>query len=282
MFDLFKNNKTNGGCFVLFDIGGTKMRVAASFDGEKIGKTAEAETPKDFASGVSLFSKLVAEVAGGRKISRGGGGIAGILSKDHASLFRSPNLPGWDGASVKAEFSRVLDGAPVLIENDAALACLAEATLGAGRGAPIVAYFTLSTGIGGARAVNGRIDSKVFGFEPGHQIITDDGRDLESHASGGALSREFGNLSEAKDEHIYDKPVSLIARGIYNSILLWSPDVVVLGGPLILGAHPIPFEKISEELHKLPRIFPELPEIKKAALGNEAGILGALLALKSN
>ena len=282
MFDLFKNKETSSGCFVLFDIGGTKMRVAASFDGKTIGKTAETETPKDFGAGLKVLSSLAEEVCEGQKAVRAGGGIAGILSRDHASIFRAPNLSGWDGAPLQKEFSRIL-GAPVLLENDAALAALAEARLGAGKGGKIIAYFTVSTGLGGARVVSGEIDDKIFGFEPGHQIIGEEGGDLEAHVSGASLAKRFGkNPTEIDDERIQTELAVYLARGLYNSILHWSPDVLVLGGPLILGERPISLDKVKAELIKLPRIFPELPEIKKAALGKEAGILGALLLLQES
>jgi glucokinase len=48
---------------------------------------------------------------------------------------------------------------------------LGEAVFGAGKGREIVVYMTISTGVGGARIVGGKIDASAMGFEPGHQII---------------------------------------------------------------------------------------------------------------
>ena len=61
------------------------------------------------------------------------------------------------------------------LANDSDLDGLGEATVGAGKGFNIVAYITVSTGIGGVRIVGGKIDVSTYGFEPGHQIIDADG-----------------------------------------------------------------------------------------------------------
>ena len=71
---------------------------------------------------------------------------------------------------------------------------------GAGKGEEIVAYIKVSTGIGGVRIVDGKIDRNILGFEPGYQIIDptgtlcpicDSAGHLKSHVSGAALEARF-------------------------------------------------------------------------------------------
>ena len=283
MFDFFKNKKSGDGIFILFDIGGTKMRVAVSRDGFEMSEPKVASTPKNFSEGLRMLNKMADEIAGyNAKIKAGSGGFAGILNRDCRTIFRSPHLPLWNGQPLRAELERLL-GAPVFLENAAALAGLGEATFGAGEGHGIVAYFTVSTGLGGVRVVGGKIDQKVFGFEPGHQIIniggikSEGGGELEGYVSGEAVLRRFGKKAETVSSRaILDELAFYLASGIYNSVLHWSPDIVVLGGPMILGKNPIDVKRVELELDKLLKIFPEPPFVKKAVLGDKGGLYGAL------
>src|SRR3989338_5406491 len=143
--------------YILFDIGGTNMRVTASKDGETFSEPKIVSTPKDFDAGMRLLGELGRELAGGEKITAVGGGIAGTLSRDRSVFLNGPHLQGWNGKLI----SRVLEtefGAPSFVENDTAIVGLGEATAAAGKGHPIVVYMTVSTGVGGVRIVNERID----------------------------------------------------------------------------------------------------------------------------
>lgn len=263
---------------VLFDVGGTKTRVTASFDGRTMAEPKIAPTPENFADGVKTLKRLADEATGGGPVKGVFGGVPGILSRDQASIFKLPNLPGWDDRPLKSELEKIFN-APVDLENDAALAGLGEAVFGAGRGHDIVAYYTVSTGVGGARIVGGKIDQRLYGFEPGHQLVN--GGDLESHISGSSLERRFGKApADITDESVHGELSMWLSHGLYNSVMLWSPDIIILGGSLVLGARPIPLEKVKAEFQKLPKIFPEWPEMRKAALGEKSGLYGALSLAK--
>ena len=108
---------------LLFDIGGTKMRIAVSRDGESFGEPHIEETPKNFDEGMELFKKDAQELCHGEKIKAAGGGIAGPLDKEKTKLINSPNLPDWINKPLKEELSKALD-APVYIANDAAIVVL--------------------------------------------------------------------------------------------------------------------------------------------------------------
>lgn len=272
--------------YIAFDIGGTKMRIAASRDcRELVGEPRIVETPKDFDEGVELFGKLAGELRGGEKIEMAGGGIAGPLDKEKAKLLNSPNIPGWIGKPLKDKLSKILE-APVHIANDTAIVGLGEAHFGAGKGYNIVVYITVSTGVGGARIVGGVIDERAFGFEPGHQIIDIDNTvcpkclsgQLEDLISGTAIEHRFDMKPyEVKDVHLWNEELpKLLSYGLANTIMHWSPDVVVLGGSMVVGDPAISISQTEKYLKEILKIFPELPDIKKAECGDLGGLYGAL------
>lgn len=268
---------------VLFDIGGTKIRVAVSHDGRTFKEPKIAPTPKDFNQGMSVFKKLADDALGGSQVKIVAGGVPGVLNRGRSTIFKLPNLPEWDGKPIKRELEKMF-GASVYIENDSALVGLGEATKGAGKAYNIVAYVTVSTGIGGARIVGRKIDQRAIGFEPGWQIVNqaDLGKDTNSaylgyYISGNYLEKRLGKkIKDIENEVLHENMSAYLASGLYNSILHWSPDVVILGGSMITGVNPIPLDIVEDKLRKLLTIFPEIPEIKKASLGDFGGIYGAL------
>lgn len=271
--------------FLLFDIGGTKMRLAVSRDGNSFAKPKIVEMPKDFDEGMSLFEKTAAELSGGEKIARVVGGVKGPLDKDNGVLLNPPDLPGWAGKPVRKTLEEAL-GVEVELENDAALAGLGEAVFGAGKGQKIVVYLTMSTGIGGARIVDGRIDENARGFEPGHQVIDlkstlpcgCGGRGhLEAFIGGASIARRYGKKPEhINDSTVWDEVARILAYGLNNTVVHWSPHVVVLGGSLM---HKVSIEKVSSHLKDILTIFPTPPPIVRAKLGDIGGLYGAVAYL---
>lgn len=263
------------------------MRLAVSKNGKIFDEPKIVPTPKDFKEGVSVFKKLAFELANKEKIEATAGGIAGPLNKERTELVNSPNIPGWIGKSIKEEFSKAI-GAEVFIENDADVVGLGEAVFGAGKGYHIVAYLTISTGVGGGRIVGGRIDENALGFEPGHQIIDPGGTmcpscnapgHLEGYISGTAIEKKYGKKPyEITDDKIWDETAHFLAIGLNNTIVHWSPDIVVLGGSMMKEIG-IPIERVRHHLKNLLRIFPELPRIEKAKLKDVGGLYGAMALL---
>lgn len=276
--------------YILFDIGGTNMRIAFSRDGETFETPKIVPTPKDFDSGMETFRRLSLELSGGEQITAAGGGIAGPLSRDRSTFLSSPNLAGWSGKPIKLKMEEAL-GVPVFVENDSAIVGLGEAVAGAGKGYEIVAYMTVSTGVGGVRIVNQKIDVSAMGFEPGHQIfdaggalhatsVGGNGHDLEGYVSGTAISERYGKKPyEITEEAFWDEMAKLLAYGLNNTIVHWSPDVVVLGGSM-MNKIGIPLDRVSLYLNGLLHIFPEMPVLVHSALADVGGLHGALAYVK--
>lgn len=274
--------------YILFDIGGTNMRIAVTRDGESFGDPIVIATPKTFEEGMELFAHHARVLSHGEKVKGVVGGIAGTLTRDKGTLIASPNLPGWIGNPLRGKLHDIL-GAAVHIENDSAMVGLGEAIYGAGRGFDIVAYLTISTGVGGARIINGMIDESSNGFEPGHQIIDPDnslcpeceGNDLESYVSGTAITKRYGvKPHEITDPEVWDTLAKFLAYGLNNTIAYWSPHVIVLGGSMMKTIG-IPIEGVKKHLREIFRIMPDVTRIEKATLGDLGGLWGAIAYIKN-
>lgn len=275
--------------YLVFDIGGTKMRVAFSSNGKSFDAVEQAKTPQKFSEAVLIFKSLADKVSGGKKIKFAAGGIAGPINKDKDSLVNAPNLPDWNGKNIKSYFEKVLK-CPVRLENDATMGALGEAIYGAGKDKKIVAFLTISTGIGGARIVDGKIDVSSRGFEPGHIIIDPKYAlcdncptppYLENMCSGKSLTQRFGKDPKDIDmPHIWEDLALWLAYGLNNIAVLWSPDVIVLGGPMMFGSPAIPITLIDTNYKDIVKIFSNPPEIRLCELKDDAGLRGALHYLK--
>lgn len=254
---------------ILFDIGGTKTRIAYSDNGDFFEEPKVVETPKNYEDGIKSFANLAKECANGREIKRVVGGM-------------SRNVTNWNYEQFKNNLGEIIQ-AEIFLENDAAMVGLGEATHGAGRGFEIVAYVTVSTGVGGARIVDQKIDEHAIGFEPGKQIIDiTQNKTLENLVSGKALELKFGKSpKEISDEIVWQELAKILAVGLNNIIVEWSPNVVVLGGSMITGNPAIPLHITEQYLKGILKIFPEIPPIKKAELGDFGGLWGALAYLHS-
>lgn len=273
--------------YLVFDIGGSNLRVAVSEDGQSLSEIKSVPTPQSFEEGIQAFKTLAEELRGSETIEAAAGGVTGPLDKLKTLTLNPPHQQEWKGKPLKQELENILN-CPVFLENDTALAALGEATQGAGKGKDIVVYMTVSTGVGGARVVNEKIDVNSLGFEAGHQIIVIDGAicdcggkgHLESYVSGSGLEKIYHQKAEnLKDEKVWDEVARKLAVGLNNTIVHWSPDIIILGGAVMQS---ISLDKVKAYLREDLVIFPDLPEITLAKLGDEVGLYGALKLCKSH
>ena len=271
--------------YLLFDIGGTKTRFGVSEDGEKVTGMSVINTPLDFDTAMKAFSDEFSRIIAERNVEAVAGGIAGVLDEKKRALVKSPNLTTWENKPLGKSLEQTV-GLKVLLENDADLAGLGEVVMGAGRSFRIVAYITIGTGIGGTRIVNGEVDERVYGFEPGHQILDAGGSILgkvssfEELASGSGIKRRYKmTTEEIKDGNIWDQVTKYIAYGLHNTILHWSPEIIVMGGGLIESGA-ISMETLNVYVSETMKVFPEVPKIVKSELGEASGLYGALQKLK--
>lgn len=273
--------------YLLFDIGGTNTRVAVSKDLRSFDKPVKFKTPVNFKEGMEKIIEAAEGMAKG-SIRSGAGAVRGMLSADRGSIAHDDVLNKWLEEPLAETLSKKLK-TKVAIENDAALAGLGEAHFGAGKGSEIMVYHTISTGVGGAKIENGRLDSYHLGFEPGKQVLDIDrtilGDDilptLENLVSGAALEERTGQkpFDIPQEDAIWDQLAMYLAHGLRNTIYYWSPDTIVLGGSMITGDPVIPIDNIRRHTELLLEEGIDMPEIKQAALKDESGLYGAMALL---
>jgi predicted NBD/HSP70 family sugar kinase len=278
--------------YIFFDIGGTRTRVIAGNGIEFFGEPVKFDTPQNFEKGIKAIVSAAREVCNGEKVTAMAGGVRGILDQEKTMMLSDPGgaLPDWERKPLVSALSSRLDGAPVYIQNDTAVTGLGEAAYGAGVGHSIVAYHTISTGVGGARIEDGNISCASTGFEPGHQILDIDGsligdgisHTLESLVSGSSLEKRRGVKAYEIDQSdaVWGQLAVYLARGLKNTTVYWSPDVIVLGGSMICGDPRILLEEIIQHTREVLADSIPCPKIVDAALGDSGGLYGAMAFLR--
>ncbi len=256
--------------YIVLDIGGTKTRVAASGDLASFGTPIIIDTPQSYDEAMGRIVEASRAVSGG-PIERVAAGMPG-----------GRNLPDWRGKPLAQDLEARL-GAPVVLENDAALVGLGEAVYGAGKGADIVAYLTVSTGVNGARVVRGRIDESHQGFEIGGQYLSigEEPQTLESLVSGRAISERFDIASPkelGKEHEVWEELARTLAFGVHNTILHWSPERVVIGGSM-MNEIGISVPRVEAHVRSLMQKFATVPPIAHSALKDLGGLWGGLALL---
>jgi fructokinase len=200
--------------------------------------------------------------------------------------------PGWAGADVAGVLGAGLPG-PLAIHTDVTAAALAEGAWGAARGCRSWIHVTVGTGIGFGIVVDGRPLTGRMHPEAGHLAVLrlpgDDwpgicpyhGACLEGLASGPAIAARAGRPASelAPGDPLWEPVAHALAHGLYAAALTVSPERIILGGGVALGAgaHLLPL--IEEQMIALDRGYLGFSAgfVQPAALGADAGPLGALL-----
>jgi predicted NBD/HSP70 family sugar kinase len=81
------------------------------------------------------------------------------------------------------------------------------------------------------------------------------------------------------DVVVWNSVADDFALGLVSTVVHWSPNILVIGGG-IGCSEKLPFERLVSRVAVLQTAF-TTPEIKRAALGDEAGLYGALAHLKA-
>lgn len=263
----------------VFDVGATSLRIGLSDDGKTLVQKElhPTITTKDgWAKALTEAQKL----DGTATITSAAAGLPGLI--DASGTFYNPsNLSEWNGLQVVAPLQKLVGPKGIArVENDTALVGLGEAYFGTGTTKGIMAYVTVSTGVNGVRIVDGQIDRHAKGFEIGRQLIfeqADKWVTLQNLIGGHHLQEEFGRLpSRVDDPNVWKTETRYLAAGLYNLMLHWSPDVIVLGGSIMRD---LSLDRVQAELEALPPVFDALPELRPATLGEWGGLYGGLALL---
>lgn len=266
--------------YIGIDIGGTHIRVAKGRDGN-LEEKLDFPT-REFHASLQEIKEAVETLSREPKIASIGVGIPGFLNIRKGTIYHTPNLVGWDNIDLPDIFSKLLKK-KVFVGHDASVAALGEAFYGAGVGKNPVLFFTVSTGVGSGLVVDGKMFHGIFNPEAGHQILAKEGpthsgapaADLESLASGSAFQRMFGQTPlELEGSKKWMEALEWFAIGLTNTILHFSPEIVVIGGGMTKHKE-VFFAPLRKFLQKYLKEAPQIP-IVPSGLGQDSGIIGAL------
>ena len=141
------------------EIGGTKLQLGVG-SGRDAELAALVRHDVDAARGaVAILEEIERSAAAliqKHDIQRIGFGFGGPCDGVTGVVTRSHQVAGWEGFPL-ASWCRESLGKPAVVGNDCDVAALAEARLGAGRGAGGVLYVTVGTGIGGGLVIGGKL-----------------------------------------------------------------------------------------------------------------------------
>lgn len=260
------------GMIVAIDTGGTKTLVAGfDRDGTR-GKTVRFETPADADEYVSLLRDTLEENFGNESVEVICLALPGLI-KDKTVLWFG-NL-AWKNFDAGKALEGVLGGAPLVVENDANLAGLAESRVLEPTPQSSL-YVTVSTGIGAGLTTDGRIDRSLGRIEVGHSILEFEGQlqKWENFASGRAIYNIYGQYArDITSEEIWQEIADRISRGFIVLIPIIQPDTIIIGGSI--GTYFSRYGSRLEQLvrERLPDYFP-CPPIIQAKNPEEAVIYG--------
>ncbi len=283
--------------YILFDIGGTKMRIAGTKDLESFSEPVIIPTPQKFGDGIEAMVNAAKEVCGDEDMQAVAVGIAASPNREKTELASGgPNISDWLGKPLKVRLEKEF-GCEVFIENDTAMGGLAQVVYGPAKDVEIAVYMTVSTGVGGCRFVDGKIDKSAMGFEPGWQIIgapelsgESERESLKGYCSKGYLMSHIGGACTEKaegkkpyeitDMDFWEEKARLLAYGLHNVCTMWSPDIIVIGGSM-MNKIGIPLGHVRGHLEEtLKDVFRDVPKIEPAEFGDEMGLHGAMAYLK--
>lgn len=288
------------------DIGGTKIAAGLVSETGEIVESARHETPATEASEIaSMVAELVERLKGEHDDIVGVGvGAAGFIDAGRSTVLFSPNIDWVDEPLAQQIHEQV--SLPVVIENDANAAAWGEFCFGAGEDTDDLLLVTVGTGIGGGIVHNGQLFRGGFGAagEIGHLRVVRDGIECgcgqhgcwEQYASGRALVRlsheRLGGLIAdditgpqitklAQDGHpgaveVFAEVGHWLGEGIATLCSVLDPSVVAIGGgvaeagDLLLKPAQTAFDQFLSAGDHRPHA-----ELRMAALGNKAGLIGA-------
>ena len=287
------------------DIGGTKIAVGAvdEVGAVKARRTVATDAEAGFEAGLARLARAVDETmaeAGVEPAALAGIGLGCPGPFDEASgrIDNFYTLPGWEGNDILSPLVARF-GTPVRLVNDADAALLGEALAGAARGARIAVMLTVGTGIGGAALIDGAILRGAKGEHPeiGHLVVDPAGPEcycgsrgcIEALAAGPALARAGAAHGYADAEAVFaaaeagDEPArAIVARsadaietGVWSLIHAFLPEVILIGGGM--GERHFTLYRGAAERAVARAVLAPKGAIRvvKAALGNDAGMVGA-------
>lgn len=286
------------------DVGGTNVKIGivdreGGMESKMKYATADLIGSNDFVNG--YLDILAAEFEKHPYIKEVGMGIPGMISADRSTCLEIAAIPVLNGVELKKHLKDRFPDKEFYIENDANVAALGEYYFSKTKIPENYLFITMGTGIGSAAIINKKIfiGGNGNGMELGH-ILSRNGRELEENIGKRGIMRRAEKLKDKKKTSLrkyndFDPKVVVkealkgdkvcikiwrdvgeyLGEGLQATIRLLDIKTVLIGGGLSASFDLI-IEKLTDTLeYNLTPYYTDGMLIKKAELGNDAGIIGA-------
>jgi len=289
--------------FLGVDLGGTNIKFAViEIDGSNIKEVVKDQIATEAKNGpehvTDRISNLIKRIDGEMPIDGVAVAVPGIFNHDTGEILLFPNLPGaWENFPFTKKLSEAT-GKSIALINDARAFCLAESTLGAGRGHRFVACIVMGTGVGGGLVIDGKVHEGATrgAGEIAHQVVAPDGPVcgcgtrgcVEALTSSAAISamantdtpEEAYERAKAGDEKAiaaFRSAGKWLGIALANVNAVFSPEVFIVGGG-VAQAGDLVLDFIRAELHERNHLWPNSAfKVVPAQLSFFAGATGAAL-----
>ena len=272
-------------CLAL-DIGATKIEAAVvASDG-----SLQSRDRLDVATSAhELFDALVAlarRVRADHDVSVIGVGCAGPMTRDGETV--SPlNIPTWRSFPLRTLLREALT-CEVFVDGDARALALAEGSFGAARGIDSYLSMVVSTGVGGAFVINGRLLDGASGNagHVGHLNVVTDGAlcscgaygCLEAEASGWAIEARTGQPASGADHSTRLRTASLVGRAVGTLSSVLDFRHCFIAGSVALGYGDEFFLEANKSARTVAMMsYSHDVEIRRSGLGVDGPLLGAAM-----
>ncbi len=284
---------------MVLDIGGTAIKSGLYQDGRlsEIRETA-TEARKGAAHVINRVMEIIREYTNICSFEKIGISTAGQVDPARGCIiYANENLPGYTGTMLKDLMEQEFH-VPTAVQNDVNAAAIGEAVFGAGCGEKNFVCLTYGTGVGGAIFTDGKLcqgcscSAGEFGGIIVHPQDRNPDADIfsgcyERYASTTALVKAameldpalssgravFERQQEPQVRQIIDCWIMEIVYGLISIVHTLNPACAILGGGVMEQSSLL--QQVQEKLYQ--NLIPSFRhiQIKKAELGNQAGMLGA-------
>lgn len=305
------------GYIIGVDLGGTKIHTALSTKegtllSECVLKTSAEE------GDIKVLNRILESIRNVMKekaleisdIEAIGIGAPGLVDVEAGKILMAANLP-FENYDLRGKVAEAFP-VPVLLMNDGNAALLGEYWFGTKKGTKNLVYITVSTGVGGAAMVDGKLLSgaKGLAFEIGHMPLVPDSTvpcgcgqfgHVEAYVSGTGIrlaaeralaagetsllqnyetfgTREIHEASLQGDgfaRNLLEEAYRYLGMSVSMVMTLLNPEVILLGGGVsFIGESFMEGVKESAKAHTLPLIY-ESCELLPSTFRDKTGVMGA-------
>ncbi len=293
---------------IALDVGGTKV-AGAVVDARGRLRCREQVATNAAAGPADVMATLIALAARLREACPDSGaiGVGSAGQIDHLTgcvIYANEHLPGWTGMAIGPRLQAALS-LPVAVDNDVNALALAEATSGAALGRRVVIVAAVGTGIGGALVLDGQLFRGASGVagELGHiplmatgpRCVCGNRGCLEAYAAGPRIAAAYARATrlarpmdlpdvvtraldgDAAARLAFAQAGERIGRALAGLVNTLNPDAIVIGGGVIAAGELLLAPLRTALHHHALGPARSAVAVLPAALGSDAGLIGAAL-----